>query len=341
MADNMLRKVETSTSKITIQDVADALGISKTTVSRAISGKGRIGDATRRKVLEFIEENDYKPNPIAKGLANQRTYNIAWVIPGDSGVTDLPFFQKCMSGLICEAEGRDYDILISMVYDHDISSLKRIVGNHKIDGAILGRTMTDDENVRFLKDSTIPFVVIGSTDEKDVIQVDNDHIKACCELTSILIMKGIKRMILIGGSEAYVVNQTRKEGYEKALYEANEKVYSEIFMNSDNDVAIGRIVENALHDNVECIVCSDDKICAMVLEKLHKDNISVPEQVKVASFYNSEVLSNNQPAITALMYDPRELGITAANILFRYIEGEEVSRKTYLSYEVLLKGSTQ
>ena len=61
---------------ITIADVAEALGVSKTTVSRAISGKGRIGEATRKRVLDYIEEHDYKPNVIAKGLAQSKTYNL-------------------------------------------------------------------------------------------------------------------------------------------------------------------------------------------------------------------------------------------------------------------------
>ena len=58
-------------TQITIEDVADALGVSKTTVSRAISGKGRIGEVTRKRVLEFIELNNYKPNVVAKGLAQR------------------------------------------------------------------------------------------------------------------------------------------------------------------------------------------------------------------------------------------------------------------------------
>ena len=64
---------------ITIADVAEALGVSKTTVSRAISGKGRIGRETRERVLAYIEEHDYKPNVIAKGLAQSKTYNICVV----------------------------------------------------------------------------------------------------------------------------------------------------------------------------------------------------------------------------------------------------------------------
>ena len=84
---------------ITIADVAEALGVSKTTVSRAISGKGRIGRETRERVLAYIEEHDYKPNVIAKGLAQSKTYNICVVMPGEYDVVDLTFFQECLFGI--------------------------------------------------------------------------------------------------------------------------------------------------------------------------------------------------------------------------------------------------
>ena len=331
-------------AKITIQDVADALGISKTTVSRAISGKGRIGEATRTKVMAYIEENNYKPNPIAKGLANQRTYNIAWIVPGDSGITDLPFFQKCMTGVIKVAESMDYDVLISVVYENENESLKRIVRNKKVDGVVLGRTLKNDANVAFLKESGIPFVCIGSTDYKNVIQIDNDHIKACSELTSILILKGIRKIVLIGGNEEYVVNSTRRTGYEKAVADSINsgiKVNSDIYMNADSEQYVSRIVDIAVRDGVECIVAMDDKICSMVLDKLYKDDIDVPRDMKIASFYNSEIIANAQPSVTSLQYDPETLGITAAETLFAYIDGQEVETNVLLGYDVLLRGSTQ
>lgn len=81
---------------ITISDVAEALGVSKTTVSRAISGKGRIGEATRQKVLAYIEEHDYKPNVIARGLAQSKTFNLCVVMPEDYALVDLPFFRKSL-----------------------------------------------------------------------------------------------------------------------------------------------------------------------------------------------------------------------------------------------------
>lgn len=329
-------------SKITIQDVANALGISKTTVSRAISGKGRIGESTRKMVMEYIEEHGYKPNPIAKGLAQHRTYNIGWAMPGDSRITELPFFQRCMVGLSEEAAEHDYDVLLSLVYDYSTAGLERMVNGNKVDGIILGRTLVDDENVRFLKKAGIPFVVIGSSEEKNVIQIDNDHVSACKELTSILIMKGMRKLVLIGGNENHVVNQNRAKGFNLAIADYKESgINANVCMNTRNEADVVKIVRESLAKDVDCFVCADDRICAAVLSVLKEDNVNVPEDVKVASFYNSELIANSDISVTALQYDPKELGSTACRILVECIEGESVPFKTLMSYEVLLRDSTK
>ena len=103
-----------SDEKITIDDVAKALGISKTTVSRAISGKGRVGSDTRDKVMEFIEKHNYRPNVSAKALASQRTYNIGVVWPDDYNAVDLPFFQRCMIGMTEATSSVGVDILFHL-----------------------------------------------------------------------------------------------------------------------------------------------------------------------------------------------------------------------------------
>ena len=101
---------------ITIADIANALGVSKTTVSRAISGKGRIGNETKERVLAYIVEHNYKPNVIAQGLAKSRTYNIGVVMPGDYCLVDLPFFQNCLTGLHEIAASMGYDILLTSCF---------------------------------------------------------------------------------------------------------------------------------------------------------------------------------------------------------------------------------
>ena len=78
-----------------------------------------------------------------------------------------------------------------------------------------------------------------------------------------------------------------------------------------------------------------------MLNKLSRDGISIPKKVRVAAFYNSTILENYQPSITALQYDPKELGTVACRTLLDYIEGKEVQKKMLLGYEVVLKGSTQ
>lgn len=329
-------------SDYTIADIARELGVSKTTVSRAISGKGRISDKTRERVLSFIEENKYRPNPLAKGLANSRTYNICWAMPGDSTITELPFFQRCLLGIVETAAGNDYDILISMTYEETTAQLARIVDNRKVDGVILGRTLIDDKNVAMLKKKGIPFVVIGSTDEKDVIQVDNDHIKACRELTDILIMKGMRRFALIGGNMDHMVNRTRYEGFKSALHARNINPDPNlIYFNNEKDEEIERAVDNSLMHNAECIICMDDRLCATAVNKLRRDGVMIPEEIRIASFYNSRLLDNVRTPVTSLQYDPKELGAAACKALLDLIEGREVDKKQLLSYEVLLKNSTR
>ena len=80
----------------TIQDVAKELGVSTSTVSRAISGKGRIGKETRERVLKYIEENGYYPNAAAQSLAQSKTNNIAIILPEVDTLVEMPFFHTCM-----------------------------------------------------------------------------------------------------------------------------------------------------------------------------------------------------------------------------------------------------
>ena len=329
-------------NNLTIGDVASALGISKTTVSRAISGKGRIGEETRKRVLDYIEENNYKPNPMAKGLADQRTYNICWVIPGDSNDSDLPFFQRCMSG-ICEVTmATNYDIIITLGYEENIMQLKRIVENKKADGVILARTLVEDKAVKYLKEMKIPFVVIGSTLEKGVIQIDNDHIGACKELTSLLVVKGSKKIALIGGPENHIVNISRQKGYEEGLIQQGLVPDKNLmFLGNETSEDGERAFDGAMSAGADCLICMDDRICYDAIMKFRRDGIDIPGDIKLASFYNSALISNNQPGITSLQYDPKELGNVACKTLLKLIDGEEVETKTLLGYEILLKGSTQ
>lgn len=316
--------------------------MSKTTVSRAISGKGRIGKATRERVLAYIEEHNYKPNVLAKGLAQLKTYNIGVMLPEDYTVVDLPFFQSCLVGIEETAISLDYDILLTMSRGRDCAQLVRMVENHKVDGVILMRTFTEDAHVEYLKSQNIPFVTVGSSNYEGVVQVDNDHHAAYRELVYILLMKQMKRIGLIGGVETHVVTQKRLQGYLDAHEQAGIPINKEIIhVNVEKEIMIERAVEKLLVEGVDCIVCMDDAVCIHVLNKLRKQKISIPAQMKVATFYDSSILENNLPSITSLSFNARELGTAACKILMELIDGRTVKPRTLLGYEVILKDSTK
>lgn len=327
---------------ITIADVAEALGVSKTTVSRAISGKGRIGNETRDRVLAYIEEHDYKPNVIAKGLAQSRTYNLCVVMPGEYDVVDLTFFQECLFGIQEIAGIMGYDIVLSICRTNDISSLERVISNHKVDGVILMRTFVEDAQIEYLQAKNVPFVTIGSSNYGDVIQIDHDHRNACRELTSLILMKGMERIALVGGDESHVVTQSRLGGFRQAYAEQKKEADETLlFLNLENNVMIDKAVDAILERDVDCILCMDDAVCSRVLKKLREKHVKVPDGVRVASFYNSSVLENNVPSITSLSFDAKELGMVACRTLLDVMEGVSVEQKRLLSYEVVLKESTK
>ena len=334
--------MEKENKNITIADVADALGVSKTTVSRAISGKGRIGKETRERVLAYIEKYDYKPNVIAKGLAQSKTYNICVVMPGEYDVVDLTFFQECLFGIQEIAGIMEYDILLSICKNNDISSLERIISNHKVDGVILMRTFVEDAQIEYLSMKEIPFVTIGSSNYPGVVQIDHNHKSACRELTSYILMKQLKKVALIGGDERHVVTQSRlrgfREAYQKMGLTPDENL---LYLNLENSVLVDKMVEEILEKKVDCILCMDDAICSRVLKKLRMEHKEVPRDVKVASFYNSTVLENNVPSITSLKFDAKELGMVTCRTLLDLIDGLEVKQRTLLPYEVVLKESTK
>ena len=327
---------------ITISDVAEALGVSKTTISRAISGKGRIGEATKQRVLAYIEEHDYKPNVIAKGLAQSKTFNLCVVMPGNYALVDLPFFQEAIMGIQEIAGMMEYDILLCICHENDVSSLDRIILNRKVDGVILLRTFVKDAQIELLTSKNIPFVTAGSTAYKHVVQVDHDHESACKELTSILLMRQLEKIALLGGNESFVVNQSRFRGFKAAYEQLGIEIDSNLlYMNLESKAFVDRAVESAMEKKADCILCMDDAICSQVLRKLRQEHIKVPKEIRVASFYNSSVLENNIPSITSLSFDARELGSAACKNLLALIENEEIEERTLLSYEVVLKESTK
>lgn len=328
--------------KITINDIAKELGCSKSTVSRAISGKGRISEEMRKRILSYSREKGYKPNIIARSLAKSKTYNIGVIMPADEDLNEIPFFQNCLLGICEMASGLGYDIIVTTVDSEDIYNLKEVVEKNKVDGIILTRILVKDLSVEYLLAKAIPFVVIGTSQYPNVIQVDNHHVEACRELTATLILKGLKRIGFIGGNLKHVVSQNRYKGFLEAL-ELNRIALNQdlTYLNCNTKATVSKAVERILENRADCILCMDDKICTQVLVKLNKENIIIPKDIRVASFYDSLFLQSNRPPITSLKFDEKELGRTACKKIIDKLSGKEIRIKEYLDYDMVLRLSTK
>ncbi|MCL2254465.1 MAG: LacI family transcriptional regulator [Lachnospiraceae bacterium] len=325
---------------ITIEDIAEELNVSKTTVSRAISGKGRISKATREKVLNYIKESGYHPNIIAKGLAESKTFNICVVLPGDFNLTDLPFFQTVQIGICEYLSEHGYDVILTGI-SSNLSNLNRIISNKKVDGVILTMVVNNDPAIAFLKSQSVPFVAIGSYPDEDIYQIDANHYGGSYDLTSILLMKGMRKIALLGGNTEHIVTEIRRRGFMDAHQDKEVVFNGELYFRSVLDEEKVKIaVEVCLEKKADCIICMDDNICGIVLRELARQNIAVPQSIKVASLFGSTLFYGRSPGISCLEFDTRELGTLAAKMMLDVLGGAVQVKRNTLAYEVVLKEST-
>lgn len=327
---------------MTIHDVARELGVSASTVSRAISGKGRIGAATRDRILAYIEEHGFYPNAAAQSLAQSRTNNIAIILPEVNTLVDMPFFHTCMYGVEEVAQANDYDIIVVTTNGNDTKPLERLIKNRKVDGMILTRTYENDKYVKFLKQKRIPFVAVGKFPDDDVVQVDHDNVGACKELVTVLFAKGIQNIAYLGSNMDQMVNRCRYQGYEEAYRKGKRKLNQDlVYTDLSSRAMVEKAVEELKNSGVECILCQDDYICDEVVRKLARMGVRIPDQMKVVSCHYSRVLENYPITITSLKFNITELGRRSCQVLLDMIHGKTVPDKTLLDYEIILKESTK
>ena len=295
---------------MTIHDVARELGVSASTVSRAISGKGRIGAATRDRILDYIEEHGFYPNAAAQSLA--------------------------------QSKANDYDIIVVTTNGNDTKPLERLIQNRKVDGMILTRTYENDKYVKFLKQKQIPFVAVGKFPDDDVVQVDHDNVGACKELVTVLFAKGIQNIAYLGSNMDQMVNRCRYQGYEEAYRKGKRKLNQDlVYTDLSSKAMVEKAVEELKKSGVECILCQDDYICDEAVRKLSHMGVRIPDQMKVASCHYSRILENYPVTVTSLKFNITELGRRSCQVLLDMIHGKTVPDKTLLDYEIILKESTK
>lgn len=284
---------------VDIGTIAAALGVSKTTVSRAISGNGRVGAATRQRVQDYVKEHNYTPSVMARGLAMRCSYNISLVISKQFSDFEMPFLRKTMRSVYQAAEDCDYDVLLTLVGENETRPVERLLDNRKIDGLILTRTLERDPLIPLLKSRKLPFVAIGRPEDPTVMSVDHDQVGGCRELTSLL------------------------------------------FLELETDDLRMQAVSQALERKPDCILCMDDRLTLLAMNMLKQQGVRVPQDIRVASLYDSSALAESSPAITAVQFDAYALGRKATQQLLQALKGREVETRVELGYQVSMRESTK
>ncbi len=329
--------------KVTIDEIARALGVSKTTVSRALSGKGRISQQTRDRVFQYVSVNGRAQNAAVRQGAAEASHNLALVIPSHFVHLDLPFLRKCMGGVCRMADQRGYDVLLCYANSNDTRQLERQLKDHKVDGVILSRTLLgSDPCLDLIRSFGVPFAVLGRLEDKAALQVDNDQVGAAQDMTRLLIQSGSRRIAYIGGSSSYTVNADRLAGYCQALRENGLLVQKElIFTEVESDEQRLDALDVILEQEPDCLLCCDDATSVKVLKDLKARGILVPKQLRLASLYDSEILLTFSPTISAVQFDAASLGTAACRLLLDSMSGKDVQPRQTMGYQVILRESTK
>ncbi len=317
------------------------MGMSVSTVSRALSGNGRVSEETRQEVLDYLVDKQLVPNTREKHYTDTTTNIIAVTVPEEGNFVFMPYFQHVFFSIYDFFSIRGIQVIPIKISAKNISYLKRAVEDHVMDGVILSRRVENVEEINYLKEQGVPFVLIGEIEDSEIVQIGSENEQATYDLINALIHKGCYKMAVMCAEEKQPINQKRFKGLMNA-HADNYMVLNQdfVFYDTDSEDIAELAIEKILAANSDAIICMDDNICLTVLRILQKRRISIPQEIKVASLHNSPILEAWNPPITCVNYDVEELGKEAARMLHTLLLEKKKLPKTIMGYEVQMKEST-
>uniref|UniRef100_UPI0040579429 LacI family DNA-binding transcriptional regulator n=1 Tax=Agathobacter sp. TaxID=2021311 RepID=UPI0040579429 len=328
-------------NKVNISRIAKDMGMSVSTVSRALSGNGRVSEETRQEVLDYLVDKQLVPNTREKHYTDTTTNIIAVTVPEEGNFVFMPYFQHVFFSIYDFFSIRGIQVIPIKISAKNISYLKRAVEDHVMDGVILSRRVENVEEINYLKEQGVPFVLIGEIEDSEIVQIGSENEQATYDLINALIHKGCYKMAVMCAEEKQPINQKRFKGLMNA-HADNYMVLNQdfVFYDTDSEDIAELAIEKILAANSDAIICMDDNICLTVLRILQKRRISIPQEIKVASLHNSPILEAWNPPITCVNYDVEELGKEAARMLHTLLLEKKKLPKTIMGYEVQMKEST-
>ncbi|MFV8782323.1 LacI family DNA-binding transcriptional regulator [Microbulbifer sp. SA54] len=307
--------------KSTINDVAARAGVSIKTVSRVINNEPSVRPATRKKVMDAVNELHYQPNLAARNLAGTRSYTIALIYDNPNAY----YIIDMQNGILETCKARGYELLIhpsNSKSDTVNDELRALVEHSKVAGVVLTPPFSETQSViDEVKKLGLDYVRIVSSgaaegDEDNCIQVDDSG--AAFDITKHLIEHGHRRIGFLCGGEEHVSTHGRLEGYKDALRQAGISIDPGLIIpgeySFDSGVA-GAKALLGLDTPPTAIFASNDEMAAGALFAARLMHVEIPQQLSIVGFEDSPFSRQTWPKLTTAHQPNSEIAKCAAALV--------------------------
>jgi len=331
--------------KVTINSVASHAGVSKKTVSRVLNNEPNVSAATREKVLKVFKELDYTPNPIARGLAQNRSFIVGCLYDNPS----KSYITRVQTGALAACKENNYNLLIhpcELRGDDLINDIEQLLQTSRLDGVVLTPPFGDFEKLaNFLKAKKIPYARVASALlEDDSISVRSNDEQGAYEITEHLISLGHKSIAFIKGHPDHSATQQRFKGYRRALadhkIEFDERLVEEGNFSYHSGVDSARSILD-LSPRPTAVFASNDYMAAAVLKLATQRQLRVPDDISIAGFDNAPIARHIWPGLTTIAQPVEEMTKLAVTQLINHItEPQEQPFQITLESRLITRQST-
>ncbi len=314
--------------KATIKDVARQAGVSPSTVSRALQNNPRISEEVRLRIRQVAKALDFHPNQMARSLVSRKTRIVGVMFPGSAASSmGHPFYPAVLRGLGRVAGERGYHMLLSTGSENltDAEAIRDLADSGYISGLLLLAAQNSPME-ELLPSQTLPVVEIGHPPHGESrYYVDNDNVKAGYTATDYLLARGHRRILFLGYSSRFFVTVDRRKGYEQALAARGiplrpEWVVPSRFLENTTDNELLEKIFRA-DNRPTAVVSMDDPLSIGLIGFLRALSLSVPQDVSILSFNNTQAGQYASPALTSVDVDPALLGVHAMELLLDILQG--------------------
>lgn len=312
--------------RTSLKDLAEQLGVSIATVSRALRGSHEVGEEMRQKVKKLAKQLNYRPNPFAQSLRQEAPRIIGVIVP--NLVTH--YYAAVLDGIESYAIENDYNVISSNTHE-SYEMEKRAVDNYismHVSGIIacLAQDTIDYTHFEELADMGIPLVFFARTclsDRFSHVVADGDV--AAYEATKHLIDTGSRRIAFIGGPNHLDMVRRRKHGYLEALREYKIPIDRTLVAcgKIDFDVARNATI-NMLkrEDRPDSILAFNDIVTYAAFDAIKSLNLRIPQDVSIIGFTDGDSAAFVTPRLSAIMDQAHEQGRKVCELLIRAIDGD-------------------